>query len=189
VRNDRERRNRQGRAALHRRRQIGIQRQDATRPCARLASEFTGALRKEQATRESLTRRLITPAPQLLASSPSGRASGRDSPLLLIAKLPPDSASQTRVAEARLRLQRSGLLPRCSPAESSMPRRSIGSTRFCISSKSHPISPFRSLGEGASPPLRYPYRKADGQREQQKPEHHPYVTESRLFDAPHPSDV
>jgi hypothetical protein len=39
------------------------------------------------------------------------------------------------------------LLPRCGPAGPSMVRRSIGSTRFCISSKTHPISPSRILGK------------------------------------------
>jgi hypothetical protein len=43
--------------------------------------ELTGALRKEQATRESLTRRLITPAPQLLARrKPSTRAAKTRTP-------------------------------------------------------------------------------------------------------------
>jgi hypothetical protein len=36
------------------------------------------------------------------------------------------------------------LLLRCGPARTSMSGRSIGSTRSCISSKTHPISPFRT---------------------------------------------
>jgi hypothetical protein len=35
------------------------------------------------------------------------------------------------------------------PADTSMYRRSVGSTRSCISSKRHPISPFRILGQRA----------------------------------------
>ena len=39
---------------------------------------------------------------------------------------------------------------------------------------------FRRLGASASPPLRYPYRKSNPQREEQKPEHQPPKREGGL---------
>jgi hypothetical protein len=61
---------------------------------------------------------------------------------------------------ARARPLRSGILPRCGPAEQSVSRRSIGSTRFYISSKRHPISPFRISNEASFDPLLHPVAMA-----------------------------
>jgi hypothetical protein len=44
-------------------------------------------------------------------------------------------------------------LARCGPADTYMYRRSIGSTRFCVSSKRHPISPLGLSGEAPRPRL------------------------------------
>jgi hypothetical protein len=55
------------------------------------------------------------------------------------------------------------LLLRCGPARTSMFGRSIGSTRFCISSKTHPISPSRTSSVAAAS-LRIPASLADRPR-------------------------
>jgi hypothetical protein len=66
---------------------------------------------------------------------------------------------------ARARPQRFGIVPRCGPACTSMCSRSVGSTRYAISSKRHPTSPSRNLGRSPSIPLRRPCRKGPEQRE------------------------
>jgi hypothetical protein len=54
-------------------------------------------------------------------------------------------------------------LPRCGPAGLSIVLRSVGSTRFCISSKMHPISPSRTPSV-ATPSLRFPASLVDPPR-------------------------
>jgi hypothetical protein len=96
----------------------------------------------DRADRVSITPSMVSPPSPRIPARSFGRF---DEILYLVEKAPDLTLARHRRPKGVTSTATLRLLPRCGPADTSMYLRSVGPTRFCISSKRHPTSPFRTL--------------------------------------------